>query len=437
MRLASNPYLLSVMMALEVIPSGRAQLFEGFLRMLHDRERKARDARHDARSVPDLRDWLARLTRVAEKLQHLVPIDSSGSNTGDTLSMQGVATSLPRENWPAGIAPMLDFSRDASVLQLAGDDLRFTHQLLQEALSSRALREACEDGVPANRFWPAHRWWQRTGWEVVAEIAVESLTSDTAAVQRLIGWLAEANPGLAADIWRQVGEPVLSPAALHATAAQWRPRLTDANAEPSPLARAAIGRWLGALGLDQRTGIGVRADGLPDIDWVRIETPTGFIYQGAQHPALPAFDIARYPVTHRQFQAFIDAGGYADARWWNGLADRFDAPRAAEWREPNAPRETVSWYEAVAFLPLAERRTEPRRPPAHRRAMGTHSQRQRRARIPVGRWLQCRQRQLQRGRVQPDTRRRRPGTHQRRWHLPLDQRGGRVRLGGQCPRVVP
>jgi hypothetical protein len=28
------------------------------------------------------------------------------------------------------------------------------------------------------------------------------------------------------------------------------------------------------------------------------------------------FEIAKYPVTNAQYQAFIDVGGYADARWW-------------------------------------------------------------------------------------------------------------------------
>ena len=347
LRLAANPYLLSMMMALPVLPRSRAQMFEVFLKMLHLREAKARNARGEPDTVPDLQTWLLSLTRLAENLQHLGPL----ADTPAAAPAPGAATSLPRDNWPAGTAQVLDFSRDASVLQLVDDDLRFTHQLLQEALASRALRQACLDGLPASHFWPAHRWWQRNGWEVVAEIAVESMAGDSVALHRLIAWLAQANPDVALAAWQAAEQPPLPRANLDATAAQWRPRLTDARAEPSPLARAAIGRWLGALGLDQRPGIGLRADGLPDIAWARIETPeSGFVYQGKLHPPLPAFDIARYPVTHRQFQAFIDMGGYAaDAPWWRGLARRFDAPGEAAWTEPNAPRERVSWYEAVAY----------------------------------------------------------------------------------------
>ena len=346
LRLAANPYLLSVMMVLPAIPPGRAQLFDGFLRVLHERERKAREARHDAGSVPELADWLALLTRLAESLQNLASAERADAAHAQAAP---VVTSLSRTLWPAGIFDVLNFSRDASVLQLAGDDLRFTHQLLQEALSSRALRQACDDGLPASRFWPVHRWWQRNGWEVVAEIAAESLAGDAQALLRLIAWLAEANPDVALNAWRKAGEPALPAGALQATGTQWRPLLTDATAEPSPLARAAIGRWLGALGLDRRPGIGLRADGLPDIAWARIDTPQGFVYQDGQHPPLPAFDIARYPVTHRQFQAFIDAGGYAEPRWWNGLAEHPNSPLDAVRTESNVPRDTVSWYEAVAY----------------------------------------------------------------------------------------
>ena len=350
LRLAANPYLLSMMVPLTTLPSSRAQMFEAFLAMLHEREAVARRARGEADGVPDLQAWLHTLTRLAENLQHLGPVDAKGDADAREAMVGAATTSLPRGNWPAGTAELLDFSRDASVLQLAGEDLRFTHQLLQEALASRALRQACADGVPARVFWPAHRWWQRNGWEVVAEIAIDSLGHDTAAAVRLIGWLAEANPEVALEAWRRAGEPALPAEVLHTTAEQWCPRLADAAIEPLPLARAAIGRWLGVLGLDRRPGIGLGADGLPDIDWVHIETPQGFVYQRHRHPSLPAFDIARYPVTHRQFQAFIDAGGYAaGAPWWDGLAEHVVAPAAGVWTEPNAPRERVSWYEAVAF----------------------------------------------------------------------------------------
>ncbi|MFZ4701926.1 MAG: SUMF1/EgtB/PvdO family nonheme iron enzyme [Candidatus Methylumidiphilus sp.] len=88
---------------------------------------------------------------------------------------------------------------------------------------------------------------------------------------------------------------------------------------------------------------------LPDIDWVEI--PAGaFIYgekSSTQTVTLERFFISRYPITHCQYQTFIDAGGYSDGRWWLDLIK--PEPQKPTWTQANRPRETVDWYEAVAF----------------------------------------------------------------------------------------
>lgn len=341
LRLAANPYLLYIMAQLPDLPDNRAQLFQGFLDVLYERERKARDDRHDPH-VPARDSWLANLTHLAEALQRLTPADQDEDD--------GARTALPLADCPAGMEQMLiDFSRDASVLDLQGGELRFTHQLLQEYLASRLLLEASVGTRPATDFWPPARWWERNGWEVVAEIAAESCAGDVAAQHRLIAWLAEANPELAEQVWRHAGAPALSAAALAQISAHWMPLMTDLARQPQARARAAIGRALGRLGLDRRPGVGLRADGLPDIDWVTIRGGQPFVYQDGRHPGLPTFQIARYPVTNAQFQAFIDAGGYADERWWRGLARSIVEPFFPSWDEPNSPRESVCWYEAIAY----------------------------------------------------------------------------------------
>lgn len=347
MRLAGNPYLLFVLAALPVLPSNRAELFDGFLQLLYGREREAREARHEGRSVPAMATWLAALSELAEALQHLHPFDQRDELFGFVI---GATTVLPRPALPASMsAAMWAFSIDASVLQLLGDDLRFSHHLLLEALASRLLLQASAQGAPpASRFWPPERWWQRNGWEVVAEFATEACAGDTPSLWRLLGWLAQAQPEVACDAWRRAGAPALPGELSKSIQRRWLHRLTDARAEPSPAARAAIGRALGNWGLDDRPGVGLRADGLPDIAWVCIPGDQPFVYHGLRL-LLPGFEIARYPITHQQFQAFVDAGGYADPRWWAGLAEHIAQPIDAQWHEPNSPRETVSWYEAVAF----------------------------------------------------------------------------------------
>jgi formylglycine-generating enzyme required for sulfatase activity len=111
---------------------------------------------------------------------------------------------------------------------------------------------------------------------------------------------------------------------------------------------------LGRMGWDTRPGIGLDGEGLPDIEWLPVTKDEN---------AGPAFYIARYPVTNSQFQAFIMAGdGYADKRWWAGFGDRYQPPGEPYWSEPNAPRESIEWYAAVAFcrwLTLKERAAKP------------------------------------------------------------------------------
>lgn len=346
LQLAGNPYLLTLLMAIfteeGVLPSNRAELFDTCLSTLYHREAEARRARGDARIPPEA-EWRVALVQLAERFQRA---DGAAVDAPD-----GVRTSLARADWPAALTDAwLAFSVDTSVLQRLGKgSLRFAHQLLQEALSARVLIDAAQTGSrPASDFWPRGRWWQRSGWEVAAEIAAEALEGDTASQTRLVDWLSQSHPGLAVDIWRYLGGPTLSEDLLRRTKSRWFTRMMDPVAEPAAQARVAIGEWIGALDLDDRPGTGLRPDGLPDIAWVVIDDPRPFVYQEGLHPALPPYGIAKYPVTNRQWQAFVTDGGFTEDRWWTGLAQRPD-PAATRWAEPTAPREKVSWFEAMAY----------------------------------------------------------------------------------------
>ena len=86
--------------------------------------------------------------------------------------------------------------------------------------------------------------------------------------------------------------------------------------------------------------------------------------------AVPAFEIAKYPVTNAQYKLFLDAGGYAEKRWWTdaGWQSKLEGwiyeddwrktgkawsqPRLwddNQWNGADYPVIGVSWYEAVAF----------------------------------------------------------------------------------------
>lgn len=133
------------------------------------------------------------------------------------------------------------------------------------------------------------------------------------------------------------------------------PRMTDPTLEPDPYRRAALGRVLGLLDLDDRKGIGVTASGLPDIDWVDI--PEGaFPYQKQALVFLPQYRISRYHITWKQFQVFLDAeDGFVDPRWWDGLAERKERYTIQQekptqvFRFWNHPFDGACWYDAIAF----------------------------------------------------------------------------------------
>jgi len=120
--------------------------------------------------------------------------------------------------------------------------------------------------------------------------------------------------------------------------------------------RAEAGRVLGRIG-DPRPGIGLTEAGLPDIDWVSIPGGTVALEEDAGTFPVEPFHLARYPITNAQFQAFIDApDGYGNPAWWEGLDADPDSSTTPGWDEPNHPRETVSWFEAMAFCAwLSER----------------------------------------------------------------------------------
>src|SRR5262249_54009657 len=73
---------------------------------------------------------------------------------------------------------------------------------------------------------------------------------------------------------------------------------------------------------------------------------------------VPAFSIAKYPVTNSQFAKFIEAKGYEQQQWWTD--EGWKAKERDNWTEPrfwqnekynksDHPVVAISWFEAVAF----------------------------------------------------------------------------------------
>jgi len=176
------------------------------------------------------------------------------------------------------------------------------------------------------------RWW-REGEAAPPAPAPPQATETAAATQGPDGPRSPAPPP-------SVGAEDASP---RAEVARLLAEIADPKTQPER--RLAIGDRLAELG-DPRPGVGLRPDGLPDIDWV--EVPAGaFLYgYNKERRESDAFRIGRCPITNSQYQAFIAAGGYREVRWWAGLEKSSENPR---WTQPNRPRERVSWYEAMAY----------------------------------------------------------------------------------------
>lgn len=342
MALAANPYMLfmitQVFTQVGVLPPNRGLLFQSFIDyLLEKRERLASEQATQLKT---------RLADLAYAMQ------AEGEGTAFTLEQ--VMANLKDEQ-------VLYHARSASLLA-GGDQIRFTHQLLQEYFAAHRL-QALMTNTKAEALFPKEKWWEQQGWEETLILLAGLYSDDCAPV---VEWLKNAQPEVAARCIVESGAHCPDET-LSRLREQWLPRLTDLKNDPSPKARAAVGRALGRLQLnseplDNRKGVsvfsplllgegsGVRL--LPDIEWVEI--PAGkFTYQEKEQLHEGLFFVARYPVTFAQFQTFLDdPQGFVDPRWWEGLSaddEHKCAPDEQWFKFYNHPRERVSWYYAVAF----------------------------------------------------------------------------------------
>jgi len=128
--------------------------------------------------------------------------------------------------------------------------------------------------------------------------------------------------------------------------------------------RRDIGERLAVIG-DTRVGVGVK-DGLPDILWLPVD--------GSDKPTIiktdkneigpvmiPPFFAAKYLITYLQFDAFLKApDGFENEAWWAGMPEDYIRQSVEQQRTKtaNSPRDSVSWYQAVAFTRWLNHRSQ-------------------------------------------------------------------------------
>ncbi|GIK65471.1 MAG: hypothetical protein BroJett018_32650 [Chloroflexota bacterium] len=114
--------------------------------------------------------------------------------------------------------------------------------------------------------------------------------------------------------------------------------------------RLAIGVRLADIG-DTRRGIGLLPNGLPNFEWLPVNgSNRKYEFEFGAFEVKP-FYIAQYLTTYVQFQAFVDSGVYDDPLWWQDFPKKYQPQAIGNVTNgnANAPRDTVSWYQSVAF----------------------------------------------------------------------------------------
>jgi formylglycine-generating enzyme required for sulfatase activity len=241
-----------------------------------------------------------------------------------------------------------------------GEHVRFTHHMLQDYFVAQRLntliREEPET-TKAEDFWFPYSWWKPSHWDDIVVLLTGFYSEDSTPI---LEWLGEVNPELTAKCIVHSGSYTPLKTIVELRKKWWKGLLTESE---SPEGRASIGRALGQvevkdIPIDNRRGVGITEDKLPDIDWVLI--PAGeFYYQNNQRAHLPDYYISRYPVTYAQFQTFVRAeDGYHHEQWWQhfpeeielaGVLLRTRENHGQHFQYSNSPCEMVTVWQAIAF----------------------------------------------------------------------------------------
>jgi formylglycine-generating enzyme required for sulfatase activity len=361
-----NPYLL--LMTAQVyagaggrLPRNRAQVFRAFVDTLLGREKE----RHP-------KAWIA-IERQKEALSALAYAMQAERGRGTTVEREWAAQRLCSAVPRCDPERVLYLTTSATLLDADDATVRFYHQLLQEYFAAREMGQRAEAGEVLTRYWPPDRWWEPSGWEETAILMAGMAEDATELLERL----AQVNPVVAARCLLE-GEPEVDDGVKSLVVRALIEAMTD-NIDPAE-ARAQAGRTLARLG-DPRPGVGLRDNGLPDIVWC--EVPAGPFTMGTREEDIPAlledlggqrawyewevpqheyeieqpYAISRYPVTNVQYAAFVQAGSYAERRYWTESGwswreeENITGPEeyGTPYNLPNHPVVGIGWYEAIAF----------------------------------------------------------------------------------------
>ena len=386
-RMAGNPLLLTVMAMVHAeegrLPDSRALLYNKAvdLLLLRWEESKGEDEisllRHMLqqanRTELDLKSRLAEVAFHVHTQTGAIADDGQVSDVDETYLCQELSR-LHKKNlgWGQQLLDVIK-TRAGLLIERSPGQFAFPHRTFQEYLAGAYLA-AQPDFAELALEWAR----RDVGWWPMLLFAVEHLVYVSERPRDPLFFISELCPVKAVPTtpaeWRQVwlaGDVLLSLGQERAEDSKYGQQLLECVQQQlaalingghlTPRERAEAGKVLARLG-DGRRGVGLDANsGLPDILWSD-EIPAGMYTIGDNEGSyedeqtrevrltgVEVFHLACYPITNAQFQSFIDAPDGDNPDWWEGMPEdekQFSQPR---WSYANHPRETVSWYQAVAF----------------------------------------------------------------------------------------
>ncbi|MGF1644214.1 MAG: trypsin-like peptidase domain-containing protein, partial [Thiotrichales bacterium] len=378
-RIAGNPLLLTLTTAMfckegeTALPRDRAELYRICLEALLTRWEEKLDY-PDATKVYSIHDATlseADLNAALDQIGFqahlgLTQAGAAAQDSGDLPQALIEHAFSSRLGQGYSAAHVVDYLRNKTGLLLARDDGKFAfiHRSFREFLAARylTLTDSIRD---LNQVRDATRkdpgWWR----EVLALAA--RLGDRCGGVMTVTDWLtyllrfdaqdhdtdfgdvtywlsAEAIANAEAE--RDVDPINLDRKGLRRRLIGWLVKLIEDNqlaTAPAQREQAAI--TLSRLG-DPRKGVGLDPEYplIPDIDWVEIPPGKVVLERNAGEFTIERpFQIARYPITNAQFQAFVDDPcGHVNLEWWRGFESQRREPDKSHWPEANHPKTEVS-----------------------------------------------------------------------------------------------